>query len=386
MNENLVSDSRKMYLQDISKFPLLDEQEEIKYGMMLKNPEEKKLLSFHEVNGYGIPHLNIKLLFSSLCANESYKLIIGKILTLYSKLDNSCESDVRSLEKYLYEANKVNRALNENELKDFFGIKVNEVLNKKDLLIEVKSFIRYQYAFNKMFTSNLRLVVNIARKYKCNIDLDDLINEGNFGLMKAIEKYDYTLGNRFSTYAVWWIRQSISRTIVLQNRTIRLPYNLAQKVSSFKRRVQELEQKEEKTLSIDEIASKLRMPLALVEQYYEYLSEPAYLDEEIDEDDFTLKNVLASTDNVEGSVFNNSLKDDIEIIFPYLDERQAMVVKMYFGLGEYKNDARTLSAIGKEMSLSTERVRQILFRSFFIIRRIAKTNKEIASLADYLQK
>ena len=387
-----LNDSTRMYFEEVSKYPLLSFEEEQLYGKMLQKPEKKKLLLFKDVDGYSNPNLNVPLLFCSLQNCLSYDMIINNLISFYGKLNSNNNSVVDMLKRYKIETKKVKRSLNYAELRRLFNITYNgsnSLLSEKELLMELKEFMNYQFAFDKMFVSNLRLVISIASdacsKFRNNADLMDLINEGNFGLMKAIEKFDVTLGNKFSTYATYWIRQRIRRAIVTQNTAVKIPEYVTNNIAAFKRRLSELEQQEKKTLSIEEIAQKLSMPIDLVLEYQKHMGEGISLDENIGEDDLTIKNIIPSDDNVEEEVFRKSLKTDIQSLLDVLNERELKVIEMYYGLGEYSGKTYSLSDIAKELNVSPQRARQIEVKALYKMKRCAKLNEEQGALRDYLR-
>ena len=235
-----------------------------------------------------------------------------------------------------------------------------------------------------MFVSNLRLVVNIAKKYKCNVELLDLINEGNLGLMKAIEKYDSSLGFKFATYATWWIKQTITRAIFMQNSFIRIPENYKSKLIKFNKDLEQLELQEKRKLSKEEISKKLSIPLNVVEEYLRLMFEVVSLDQPVNDDkDFTIMNFVEIEDDMEDKVFREMLKKDINALYKTLNDKEIMVIKMRYGLDEYENNSTQILDIARRMSVSQERVRQIERRALTKIRRQSVIDKDIKSLKEY---
>ena len=166
--ESLKIEGYQMYFNEINKFPLLTEKEQFKYGKMLQFPENKRLLSYKNVDGYSVYCLNTDLLFNSLINCENYEEIINYLLELFQILYSNNNSTEEILLKYRKLTNDLGRSLNKEELLINFGINTDEEISMNELYQEVKSFILYKYAFDKMYVSNLRLVVSIASKYKCN--------------------------------------------------------------------------------------------------------------------------------------------------------------------------------------------------------------------------
>ncbi len=383
--DDVFTDIVRMYLKDIGRFPLLTTEEEVYYGTMLKHPEDKKLLQLNEVDKYIVSSINKPLLFNSLINNPNYQAIIDDLITFYTKLNSRCDKEVEILERYKSEANKVNRSLNQDELKNIFNISPTNVLNEKELSKELKEYKNYKFAFDKMFVSNLRLVVKMAFRYKNrNIDIIDLINEGNLGLMKAIAKFDISLGNKFSTYATWWIKQSISRFIISNSSDVRLPEHIATTLRKFKNDVTELEKLERRSLSSEEIAEALSLPIELVEEYQRLLYKVVSLDEPVtEEEDSTLGAFVPSKFSVEEKVTLDALKEDITVIFKALTPREILVLKMRFGLCEYDGERHPLEEIAKILHVSTERVRQIVVKALAKVRIYEKRNEKVKALRAY---
>lgn len=388
-NDSNLSDGISMYLTEISKYPLLTKEEEIKLSKNLKYANEIKLLFFEFKDGYIVTTFNIKLFFKSLCNCSSYNLIIDNVISCYEKYCNMAnKTTVELLKKYRRLSSKLNRPLNEKELLLNFNIKSNVGgLDEKDLLEQTKKFIIYKSSFDKMFLSNLRLVVSVAKKYRCNVDLLDLISEGNTGLIRAIEKFDGKLGFKFSTYATWWIRQSIQRAITQQYANIRVPDNYMYDLLKFKKNLEQLEIKEKKKMSTKEISQKLSIPIGLVEEYFKSMLEFVSLDQTInlDESDATIGDFVASDDNVEEMVFKEVLKNDIHVLFKVLTEKEILVIKMRFGLDEYRDNAISVIDIAKDLSITQQRVRQIEKTALLKMKRITHIDKSVKSLKEYVK-
>ena len=187
-----------------------------------------------------------------------------------------------------------------------------------------------------MFLSNLKLVVRIAKKYRCNLELMDLINEGNLGLMKAIEKYDSSLDFKFSTYATWWIGYTIKRAIYSQNSIIRIPEKYRIDLRKFKNDLQQLEMNEQRKLNKLEISKMLSVPLEFVEDYYKYMQDVLTLEQPVSEDsDLALIDLIPQKELLENQVFKDFLRKDIEVLFKVLNDQELEVIKMKYGLCEY---------------------------------------------------
>lgn len=212
-----------------------------------------------------------------------------------------------------------------------------------------------------LIKANLRLVVKIARRYAyMGLPLLDLIEEGNLGLMRAVEKFDLQKGTKLSTYAAWWIRQFIMRAIANQAKMIRIPVYMMEKIQRVHRKEQELTQELGRPVQHREIARALRIPVAKVRQLLEMDKKPRSLFSSIDGEGLSeLIKVIEDVDTVPPSklISDQVLRSNVEELLEQLSEREAGILRMRFGL--WDGTPRTLTEIGKRYRITRERVRQI---------------------------
>ena len=228
-----------------------------------------------------------------------------------------------------------------------------------------------------MIEANLRLVVAIGKKYiNRGLPFSDIIEEGNLGLIRAVEKFQYQRGFKFSTYASWWIKQSIERAIVNQTRTIRLPVHIAEIVNSYMRATRQLTQKLGRDPSIDEVAKKMKVTVDKVRSISQVVRETYSLDMLIgDQEEDTLKDVLQDVNAVSPASVSDDIRrrEHIDEWLKQLSVSEKKVVEMRFGLID--GDPMTLDSIGKEFGITRERVRQIETQALSKLRAITKRKK-----------
>ncbi len=252
--------------------------------------------------------------------------------------------DTLSLDKYLHEIGKVELLSAEKEVELAKRIRLGD-----------------REALETLIKANLRFVVSVSKQYQNQgLSLPDLINEGNLGLIKAAERFDETRGFKFISYAVWWIRQSILQALAEQARIVRLPLNKIGSINKISKAFNKLEQEFQREPTVEEVAEIMETKPEQIEDSMNFSSIHISMDAPLrDEETNDMYDVLLNDDSPspDNDLMNNSLKKEIERSLSTLGEREAEILRFYFGLNGYH--PHTLEEIGDEFGLTRERVRQI---------------------------
>ena len=250
----------------------------------------------------------------------------------------------RMLDQYLHEIGQIRLLIPQEEV---------------DLARRIKQ--GDQDALHRLTQANLRFVVSVAKKYQGQgLSLTDLINEGNYGLIKAAQRFDETRGFKFISYAVWWIRQAILQALAEQSRVVRLPLNRIGTISKIRKTSARLAQEHERAPNLEELANELEIDVAKVREAMQHTGRHLSMDAPFnDNDDNSLLDVLPSDEGIspDDSLLEESVKIDIERALSLLHAREAEITRLYFGIG--REHPLTLEEIGQRFGLTRERVRQI---------------------------
>ena len=336
-----IEDPVRMYLKEIGKVQLLLADDEIKLAAAMENKDIAEAL--------------MKDFFVD---DDPNRVITDEVLAEFYKLPPNASQE----EIDLYESEK------ENKYNTFVG------KNKSDMK---RIIAGGEAAKQRLAEANLRLVVSIAKRYVGRGMLFlDLIQEGNLGLIKAVEKFDYRKGYKFSTYATWWIRQAITRAIADQARTIRIPVHMVETINKLIRVSRQLLQDLGREPAPDEIAKKMEIPEERVREILKISQEPVSLETPIGEEEDSHLGDFIQDDNVpvpsDAAAFT-LLKEQLNDVLYTLTDREQKVLRLRFGLDDGR--ARTLEEVGKEFSVTRERIRQIEAKALRKLRHPSRSRK-----------
>ena len=301
----------------------------------------------------------------------------NRLLTFFGEVERQFAIPIQTInrdkKKLLHERSKERRKFYSSRVKryeeELDGLEERFVIpyeRLKVLLTEVRrGEAETDRAKQELIVANLRLVVSIAKKYtNRGLQFLDLIQEGNIGLMKAVDKFEYRRGYKFSTYATWWIRQAITRAIADQARTIRIPVHMIETINKLTRTTRMLVQELGREPSVEELAERMEMPVSKVRKIHKISQEPISLETPIgEEEDSHLGDFIEDTNSVSpiDAVIMRTLKDHTNKALKSLTPREEQVLKLRFGIGD--GTEHTLEEVGRTFNVTRERIRQIEYKA-----------------------
>jgi len=304
-----------------------------------------------------LKRLEYKLPLFNATLKANHKVLVGKIQELTKEDIANTVPEATMVSTYM----EIKKLVQTKEAsKNSFDMEPEKLA---DILEQIKRGKNIsEISKTKMAKSNLRLVVSIAKRYtNRGLPFLDLIQEGNIGLMKAVDKFEYQKGYKFSTYATWWIRQAISRAIADQARTIRIPIHMIETINRINKIMRKHLQENGKEPDVDTIAEEVGLSVEKVKNVIKITKEPISLEAPIgSEDDGRFGDFIEDKSSISPSesILKDDLRVQIEQVLEQLNEREKAVIKLRFGIMDDESD-RTLEEIGKELSVTRERVRQI---------------------------
>lgn len=360
-NQRQTTDLVRVYLREIGRVRLLNHAEEITQAQQVKH--------YQDILGERDRYIE---------AGNSTLAHLQDLRQIHDRLASQ-RGQRPSLEQWAHAAN-----LSVKDLRQ--ALHQGQAIWAKILGVSVADLERIQKrgiaAKERLVKANLRLVVSVAKKYQHRgVEFLDLIQEGNLGLERAVEKFDPGKGYRFSTYAYWWIRQSITRAIASQSRTIRLPVHMVEKLNKIKKAQHRLSQAHGRTPTLPDIAAELNMTVGDVRETLERVPRSISLETKVGKDkDTELQDLLETTDrSPDDQLVQEALQRDIRQLLSDLSDRERQVIILRFGLGE--DSACSLTETGKQVGLSRERVRQIEHRALQKLRQPQRRHQ----VQDYLE-
>lgn len=391
-------DSLKLYFKCISSFPVLSKQEETTLAKTISNKKTELIKELLYIPFIQRKIYELSNIFSSNpekakeILSDDEELDIEQIKEIFIKVSENVKKIMRrkktrkDILKTIFDIPLRDELTNmfieeldyfKKEIKKGSDLQITTGMSNEEFLKHFKNikqiFNEFTEAKNKMIESNLKLVISIAKKYTGRgLTLEDLIQEGNIGLMKAVDKFEYKKDFKFSTYATWWIKQSINRAISEQSKTIRIPVHVIDNISKINKIYRELYENSEKEPNLEQISSTLNISSDKIADFLAISKEPISIDISVRDDDSLLREFIEdiNSPNPYEEALHNDLKFLIKNLFKILSHKEKEILMKRYGLNEER--PRSLEEVGKTYSVSRERVRQIELRAMRKLKQLSR--------------